>query len=94
MAARRTSPVTEPAIITRMPERRSPIPRLTPDTVPVFVIETLEPRGGRTYVDAIPPDSELPVFVIHQGKLPEEGFVPAPSNYFLPVVSQRKAPDF
>ena len=90
VAVRRAAPVAEPAILTRMPERRSPIPRLTADTVPVFVIETLEPRGGRTYVDAIPPDTELPVFVIHQGRLPEESFIPAPSNYFLPVVSVRK----
>ncbi len=94
VADRRAHPGAEPAVLTRMPERRSRILRLTPDSVPVFVIETLEPRGRRVYVDAMPPDTELPVFVIHQGKLPEENYIPAPSSYLMPVVSQRRETDF
>jgi len=89
IALRRRTPVTEPAVITRMPERRGRIPHLTPDSVPVFVIETLSPQGQKVYVDAQAPDTELPVFVIHQGRLPEENYIPAPSNYLMPVVSRR-----
>lgn len=89
-----SAPEKHPAILTRMPERRERIPRWSPDTIPLFVIETLEPRGQRVYSEAIPPDTELPVFVIHQGRLPEENYIPAPSNYLMPVVSQRKAQDF
>jgi len=90
----RGTPEGHPAVLTRMPERRERIPRWSPDTIPLFVIETLEPRGQRVYSDAIPPDTELPVFVIHQGKLPEENYIPAPSNYLMPVVSLRKGTDF
>jgi len=90
----RGAPEGHPAVLTRMPERRERIPRWSPDTIPLFVIETLEPHGQRVYSDAIPPDTELPVFVIHQGRLPEENYIPAPSNYLMPVVSLRKGTDF
>lgn len=90
----RGTPEGHPAVLTRMPERSERIPRWSPDTIPLFVIETLEPRGQRVYSDAIPPDTELPVFVIHQGRLPEENYIPAPSNYLMPVVSLRKGTDF
>lgn len=88
------APEEHPAILTRMPERRERVPRWSPDTIPLFVIETLEPRGQRVFVDAQPPDTELPVYVIHQGRLPEENYIPAPSNYLMPVASVRKGTDF
>ncbi len=90
----RGTPEEHPAVLTRMPERSERIPRWSPDTIPLFVIETLEPRGQRVYSDAIPPDTELPVFVIHQGRLPEENYIPAPSSYLMPVASVRKRTDF
>jgi hypothetical protein len=88
------APEKPQAVLTRMPERRERVPRWSPDTIPLFVIETLEPQGQRVYVDAQTPDTEQPVFVIHEGRVPGESFIPAPSNYLMPVVSMRKGTDF
>jgi hypothetical protein len=85
-----SAPEAQPVILTRMPERSARIPRWSPDTIPLFVIETLEPQSQGVYVDARAPDTEQPVFVVRQGKLPEDNFIPSPSNYLTPVVSLRK----
>lgn len=84
------APEKPEVILTRMPERKQRIPRWSPDTIPLFVIETLEPQGQRVLVDVQAPDTEQPVFVIHQGRTPGENYIPAPSNYLVPVVSMRK----